>query len=181
MFWWDNFDRNIETSSGGGSIHNTPGIVFQEQSSDTLWQNREINIPQSNKRSIQLQEIEPIRVSVNPKTNPGLFIGPMPVQTKLEKHKEVVKLHNLWKVLRLIYSVEQVHPRFAGWLITKFQIPQSFQTVMAYLPPIQRPITEFGTIIEMFVTSREFRIQANMKYTHITLDAGAAMKAFQVV
>jgi hypothetical protein len=35
-FWWDNFDRNIETASGAGSIHNTPGIVFQQESIGTV-------------------------------------------------------------------------------------------------------------------------------------------------
>ena len=26
IFWWDNFDRFVDTGSEGGSIHNTPGI-----------------------------------------------------------------------------------------------------------------------------------------------------------
>ena len=35
-FWWDNFDRNIETASGAGSSHNKPGIMFQEESVCTV-------------------------------------------------------------------------------------------------------------------------------------------------
>ena len=77
--------------------------------------------------------------------------------------------------------MKQIHPRFAGYIISKLQIPHSLHTVLTYLPPIQRPITEFGTIIEMFTVSRELRMQSNMKYTHITLDVGAAIKDFQVV
>ena len=39
-FWWDNFDLNIETASGVGSIHNTPGIMFQEESACTVSQSQ---------------------------------------------------------------------------------------------------------------------------------------------
>ena len=39
-FWWDNFDRNIETASGPGSIHNTPGAMFQEESACTVSQSQ---------------------------------------------------------------------------------------------------------------------------------------------
>ena len=31
MFWWDNLDKNVDRTSDGGSIHVTPGIVFQEE------------------------------------------------------------------------------------------------------------------------------------------------------
>ena len=43
---------------------------------------------------------------------------------------------------------------------------------MTYLPPICSPITEYSTIIEMFHQSRKL---------HITLDVGAAIKAFHVI
>ena len=45
----------------------------------------------------------------------------------------------------------------------------------------ERPVTDFGTIIEMFIVSRELHILSYIKYTHITLDNGAAIKASQVV
>ena len=46
-------------------------------------------------------------------------------------------------------------------------------TVMTYIPPIQRPITDYGTILEI---SRKLAKQSNMQYTHITFDLGAAIK-----
>ena len=52
---------------------------------------------------------------------------------------------------------------------------------MTYLPPISSPITEYSTIIIMFHQSRKLAKQSNMSYTHITLDMGAAMKAFHVI
>lgn len=52
---------------------------------------------------------------------------------------------------------------------------------MTYLPPIQLPITEYGAIFEIFHKSRELSKQANMSYTHITLDVGAAIKSYHVI
>ena len=52
----------------------------------------------------------------------------------------------------------------------------SDSTVMTYIPPIERPITDYGTILEIFRTSRKLTKQSNMQYTHITFDLGAAIK-----
>ena len=49
---------------------------------------------------------------------------------------------------------------------------------MTYLPPIQTPIT---TIVDLFEVSRHLTKKANMKYVHIVMDVGAAIKAFHVV
>ena len=167
LFWWDNFDCNIETSSGGGSIHNTPGVVFQEVSDDSMFTNREdISIPKSNRRSIVLSEQNHNpQASINPKTNPALFIGPLP-----ENESELGncnKLVYLWIFLRNLAPGEYIQPRFAGWLTTLFQIPKSTATILVYLPPIPKPITEYGTFFEMFHTARELRLQSNMRYCRI--------------
>ena len=45
VFWWDNFDRNIETTTGAGSIHNTPGVVFQEKTEHCIERNEDVNLP----------------------------------------------------------------------------------------------------------------------------------------
>ena len=49
------------------------------------------------------------------------------------------------------------------------------------MSPIQRPITDYGTIFEIFHTSQNLSKQSNMLYTHITFDLGAAMKAYHVI
>ena len=36
IFWWDNFDRFVDTGTGGESIHNTPGTASQDETSDTV-------------------------------------------------------------------------------------------------------------------------------------------------
>ena len=91
------------------------------------------------------------------------------------------KLLLTWKSVRYLNSSNQRNPRFVGWIIYKFQRAHSEATKMTYLPPILTPITEYATIIEMFHVSRQLAKQSNMAYTHITLDVGAAIKAFHVV
>ena len=73
-FWWDNFDRYVETASGAGSIHNTPGIVFQEESESTITRDTTVSIPKSNRRSIKNQEEEYLPfITINPKVEPPSF------------------------------------------------------------------------------------------------------------
>ena len=52
---------------------------------------------------------------------------------------------------------------------------------MTYLPPIHTAITDYRTLVEIFEICQKLAKQGNMKYTHITLDVGAAIKAFHVV
>jgi hypothetical protein len=62
-----------------------------------------------------------------------------------------------------------------------FKKVSSKETKMTYMPPIQKPITEYAAFFEMFYKSRQLAKQANMVYTHITLDVGAAIKAYHVI
>ena len=74
VFWWDNFDRNIETTSGAGSIHTTPGIAFQEDSAAVVVRQEEISIPKSKRRSIEISgENVRKRVAVNSKAEHHLL------------------------------------------------------------------------------------------------------------
>ena len=57
----------------------------------------------------------------------------------------------------------------------------SKKTVIVYLPPIRNPITEYSTVIECILQSQKLSESANMMYTHITTDAGAAAKFYQVI
>eukprot|EP00795_Rhopilema_esculentum_P007883 gene7883-13766_t len=62
-FWWDNFDRNIETSSGASSLHNTPGILFQEETDNVRIREDAVNISRSKRRSLKLKEAQKTPVS----------------------------------------------------------------------------------------------------------------------
>ena len=45
-----------------------------------------------------------------------------------------------------------------------------------YLPRIEKPISNYGAIVEMFTGSEQLSRQANIKYIYITLDVGVAIK-----
>ncbi len=120
-------------------------------------------------------------MKISPKISPPSFAGTT-VSPYLDDSQILCeKLLLTWKSVRYLNSSNQRNPRFVGWIVYKFQRAHSEATKMTYLPPILTPITEYATIIEMFHVSRQLAKQSNMAYTHITLDVGAAIKAFHVV
>ena len=98
IFWWDNFNRNIETASGSESIHNTPGIAFQEVSSQAVNREENISIPMLKRRSISLvDKLKATGVKVNPKTNPPKFDE---MCEEINNADEVAtKLLTIWKTV----------------------------------------------------------------------------------
>ena len=111
-----------------------------------------------------------------PIKDPPSFADKDPVQVENHEQMYCNNLLIVWKSLRHLTSLDQVNPRFVGWVILFFETIDSKQTKLTYLPPIQRPITEYATFFEMFRQSRELARKAKMKYTHITLDVGATIR-----
>ena len=67
IFWWDNFDRFVDTGTRGESIHNTPGIGFQEETSDTV-RRKDSSINRSKRTSLIDEEALPLkRLKIDPK------------------------------------------------------------------------------------------------------------------
>ena len=120
-FWWDNFDRNIETASGAGSIHNTPGIVFQEQSKSTITRDTNVSIPKSKRRSITTQEEYHHSTTINPKAEPPSFAESIAIHVEQETEEKCNNLLLLWKSARYLCSADQLNPRFVGWVILLFK------------------------------------------------------------
>ena len=82
IFWWDNFYRFIDTGTGGGSIHNTPGIAFQEQSADTDIKNL-VSTDQREPTSLANEQGPPLkRFKMDPKKNPARVLVMMEAQTQ---------------------------------------------------------------------------------------------------
>lgn len=52
---------------------------------------------------------------------------------------------------------------------------------MTYVPPVQIPMTNYGTQTKVFQKSNKLAMQANMKYTYIIIDVGAAIKAYHLI
>ena len=179
IFWWDNFDRFVDNLTGGGSIHNTPGVAFQEETPETV-RRSEISINRSHRTSIVCEDAPaPKKRKINPKNPPAIF-----KEMKTDS-PEGPSLHEkflyLWKCFRMLEENDQTYPRFAGLVILMLQQEDKNATSLTYLPPIERPITDYGTIFEVFYRSEKMAEQSNLKYTHITFDCGAAMKAYHVL
>ena len=83
----------------------------------------------------------------------------------------------LWKLARYTHNSDQVVPRFTCWSITVSDACGSpTKTMITYLPPIHKPITEYDTVVEYLHQVQEMAHQVNMPYVHLTLDVGAAAK-----
>ena len=155
IFWWDNFDRFVDTGTGAGSIHNTPAIAFQEETCDTV-KRQDITIKRSKRTSLlDADAVLLKRAKIDPKRNPNLFAGhEKPVESEgTSQNFSFERLLCLWKLLRKVNENDQIHSKFSGFVINHIQ-NELKKTVMTYLPPIET-ITEYGTIFEMFQRSRQ--------------------------
>eukprot|EP00794_Sanderia_malayensis_P002237 gene2237-2552_t len=150
IFWWDNFDRNIETSSGSGSIHNTPGIVFQEASEACIKRSNEVSIPMSKRRSLPAMPAEEVsNFRINPKTEPPKLASNETSSSGDISEGIAPKLLTTWKLARYLNSEDQNTPRFVGWVINHFKKNESQPTTMTYMPPIETPITDYATFVKI--------------------------------
>ena len=178
MFWWDNFDRKIDRLGGGGTINTTPGIAFQETVDGSRTEDFTISIGKSKRRSLLVNESPPVQIhAIDPKVNPDRFTATEGGTTQQENPGSL--LLTLWKLMRSAETSQDIS-RFVGFVSSLYKKKDVPLTNMTYLPPIHTPITEHRTLITLFEISQNLAKQANMKYTHITLDVGAAIKAFHV-
>ena len=67
-----------------------------------------------------------------------------------------------------------------GRIIKLFRI-ETFQTLLTFLPPISCSIITFSSGSEAKHRSIHLSKITNMKYTHITLDVGAAEKHYKAI
>ena len=72
------------------------------------------------------------------------------------------------------------YSNFAGRVIHLFRI-ETFQTLLTFFPPSSCSITKFTTVSETKNRSIQLSKISNMKYTHITVDVGAAEKHYKAV
>ncbi|MEM7299099.1 MAG: hypothetical protein AAF391_12640, partial [Bacteroidota bacterium] len=147
FFWVDNFDKNIESLKGGGSIHTTHLMTFQE-SSDGVSNNTtcNVNLPKSKKRKILIDtDIDGGSPVINKNMEPPKF-------NEIVKSNFIptrfLSLHDLWLFFRKWNSFDQTLPIFSGWLINirKKHSPQLIKTTETYLPPILSKVTDYSSI-----------------------------------
>ena len=88
-------------------------------------------------------------MKVNPKINPKAFSG-----FDYGKGYNNATL-NKWKVLRYGNRKDQIHPRFSGFVFQSCKKNESKKTFLTYLPPIETPIGDYDTLIEVFTWSEK--------------------------
>ena len=177
VFWFDNFDSFVDNNTGAGSIHNTPGVAFQEENEMTV-RRPDISKEKTKRRSLpsKIDEPCPKVPRINPKKNPENTKG----GSHDSKPVDSWSLLSLWKAARFTCRNDQRYSRYAGFVI-KGSKQSKNKTVLTYLPPIERPITDYGTLFEILNRAGRLSAEAKMKYLHIIMDCGAAMKMFQVI
>ena len=179
-FWWDNADYKKENENG--SIHTTHGIAFVEpsvnaQPVDPL----NSSIERSGKKTITAKSFELPVPFVNPNKPPETFKETDMVLPP-ENCESVAELALFtWSVKRILNANKQCIPRFVGWITHTMSNKDAPKTILTFLPPVHRPITEYGTVCETIRRSITIAKQMNMTYTHITLDVGAAEKYYRVI
>ena len=136
VFWFDNYDAFVDNNTGADSIHNTPGIAFQEETLDSVRRST-VSIPKSRKRSLDDESDSPSQKipKIKPKTNPPLLSNASQ-NPKTNKNQ----LLSLWKTLRYNFRGDQRFSRYTGFVIQVSKTSQP-KTVMTYLPPIEKPIS----------------------------------------
>ena len=156
-------DKNVDRTSGGGSIHITHGIVFQEvPGSETRSSNTDQE--RSKRRSLKLTRSSSMVVAkIDLKKNPDRFLR-CDYSITANK-KDINTLLTPWKLLRSGSPENEEWPRFIEFVIELYQTKRN-QTIMMYLPSIQMLITEYPTIVSLFEMSRKLAKNANMLYTH---------------
>ena len=79
----------------------------------------------------------------------------------------------------------QFLPTFSGWCVAiqtgQLADIEIEKTSLTYLPPVNHPITDFATTYKVFEIIQNRARKANMPYSNVTLDVGAAINAYNVL
>ena len=57
VFWADNFDIIVENVTGGGSVHTTYLVAFQEQTENTSFEYIHVSVPKTKSRKINVKKV----------------------------------------------------------------------------------------------------------------------------
>ena len=118
-------------------------------------------------------------VYINNKKNPARFtVSLQPAYSDSIQNFQI--LLYMWNILRCTSLDKRKFCKFRGFIV-KLYSEQRPATVMTYLPPVQTPIAKYETLSEIFRKSLDLANKANMKYAHITLDIGDAIKTYHVI
>ena len=179
-FWVDNFDIKVDKEVGGGSLHTTHLMAFQEHNCEAAVRPTTKSFLRPKNRKIFLQDVNISTISVDRKINPPTNFFQRPPMTD---DADFNKRYLFWTFLRKQMSCNQTIPVFKGWSLQERMEPQQLlaKTIETYLPPINSKVTEFTTINKYLRYLQDLADKMNMPYVHVSLDVGAAMNAYLLI
>ena len=147
-FWWaDNFNQNMQTLTGHGTINSTHIVEFSEPKFSSLPSAGLTTIPRSKRRSLQAAPERIPDVRIDKKKEPVSVSSNTDNKTVQQSQCEAEKFNNLyekWITSRLLASKDQVEPNFAGFCVKSAEEGTILEeTKLTYLPSINARITDF--------------------------------------
>lgn len=88
----------------------------------------------------------------------------------------------LWMLCRFKFNDAYSVPGWAGWVsVLSEQKSQQRQSVIGYMTPLSESISEYSTLREVLTISQQATEKLNQKFTLVTFDMAAAIKAYNVI
>ena len=181
---WDNFDINLETLSGGNSIHHTFGICYQQIQNDVSQQdNSDTAVLGSIKRKIK--DIFHINKSRDPDDVPTYAKKPRMNEFQFdhipgfasEYLTKESDLDIIWEIL--INNFDGI-PLWTGWNPKRVKPSQKGHQQVRYMKPIPFPPTRIDVIKEVMAKSEEVRIECGGMVLPVCFDLAIAKIALQI-
>ena len=149
---WDNIDRLEETLSGGGTSHRVNGIAIHQKD---LYEDVELRVPprvpKTKKRSISGDSHS------IPIYNAGKRMGPKPLERIDSPFTTIVRATPIKNIAWVLARLSNVHcQRVSSWTGFNIKLRSGIDILednIAYLPTVNAPATELGTVYEILLRS----------------------------
>ena len=187
---WDNYDERTETLSGAGTLHDTVGICYQNETdlspatnalaNDSV-DSSELRIPAQiipetykSRRSLELQQ--PILEPYQKKPRITVFkytVTDIPRPPKLT----TVERRDLFWMINVATSPET--PMWVGWNSQMTDDPLPKQKI-AYMENLTLPITRLDVVAETLRVTQQVAQECGQEYGVVHYDLNAAKPALQI-
>lgn len=178
---WDNFDIKEETPSGAGTTYLTHGIVIQELVDGAELCLEQVTVPKTKQRSLKHVErvIGPcFSKKRSEPTIPVSAATSIPVSATTSN----VDMQSLWTFCRGFFNADFKVLDWSGWISKTAENTSCYtKSRIGYKAPLINPITDYATVQQCLVLSKEVSMKLKQEYTLVTMDLAAAKIAFDIV
>ncbi len=180
---WDNYDENLETLSGSGTLHDTVGICYQN----------EVDIPQADAMNDQASNEIRIQTKMTKKAKRVFHMADMALEPYRKKPKISVFEYDVKETTepKMLRTVEfrdifwmmnittSQTPMWTGWnsLITEDKLPK--QKIM-YMENLNLPPTRLDVVAETLRISQRVAHECQDEFIAVHYDLAVAKPAMQI-